>query len=128
MVALFCLRLACGMTAALLCLNPAQVNPRFFRVQFQVALGLAAAAAVFLSQGADAGTAPWVALGTGAFFCFLGSVVWSLEGAPAGRVVTLLAALALAAALDLAAPAVLPDWELGRLLAAEYSSALLLGA
>ena len=128
MVALFCLRLACGMTAALLCLTPAQVNPRFFRVQFQVALGLAAAAGVFLAQSADAGVAPWAALGAGAFFCFLGSVVWSLEGAPAGRVVTVLAALALAAALGLTAPAVLPDWAPAPLLAAEFSSALLLGA
>src|SRR5438552_2758085 len=45
MLAIFCLRLAGGMAGALLILSPAQINPRFFRVQFLAALALAATAA-----------------------------------------------------------------------------------
>ena len=34
MLALFCLRLAFGMLAALLLLSPSQINPRFYRTHY----------------------------------------------------------------------------------------------
>ena len=53
MVATFCLRLACGLVLALMVLVPAQVPPRFFRVQYLTALGLSAVAGFFLRELAD---------------------------------------------------------------------------
>ena len=47
MLAIFCLRLALGLIAALLLLSPAQVNPRFFRTHFLTTLGLTAVATAF---------------------------------------------------------------------------------
>src|SRR5262249_23188974 len=98
---LFCLRLACGMIAALLLLSPAQVNPRFYRTHFLTALGLATSAAVFLHQSGDASALLWCTLGGGIVLSFAGSLAWSLEGAPAGRMLIVLDTLALGAALGL---------------------------
>ena len=50
MLAVFCLRLACGMLGLLLLLSPAQVNPRFYRTHFLTALGLTAVAAVLAAR------------------------------------------------------------------------------
>src|SRR5262245_13137554 len=100
MLATFCLRLAAGLTAALLLLRPDQVNPRFFRTHFLTALGLLAVAAYFLRDRAD--LALGLALGGGLLLTFLGSVVWSLEGAPGGRLLMLLTAGVLTATLLLA--------------------------
>jgi hypothetical protein len=97
MLAVFCLRLACGMIACLLLLPPAQVNPRFFRTHFLTALGLTVVAAVFLRE--QAGLALWLALAGTAACTFLGSVVWMLEGAPLGRTLIVLAVPMLAACL-----------------------------
>lgn len=83
MLATFCLRLACGMAAALVLLSPAQVNPRFYRVQFLTILGLTAVATAMLRHSANAGM--WLALGGSMALAFLGSLVWSLDMAPAGR-------------------------------------------
>ena len=127
MTPLFCLRLAWGMAAALLILSPVQVNPRFYRVQFQVTLGLAALAGVFLFQNPEADLTLLGVLGAGLALSFLGSVVWSLEGAPGGRVVMVLNAVAFAAALALTARQVLADLDLSALLMVEFSSALVLG-
>ncbi len=127
MAPLFCLRLAWGMAAALLVLAPAQVNPRFYRVQFQVALGLGALAAVFLFQQPETGPLLLGVLGGGLFLAFLGSVVWSLEGAPGGRLVTLLNAAAFAVALALAARQTFADLAWPTILLVEFSSALVLG-
>jgi hypothetical protein len=80
MLATFCLRLACGLAGSLLLLSTAQVNPRFFRVQFLTILGLTTLAAVDLRQ--LAGLWLWLALGGTMVLAFLGSLVWSLEGAP----------------------------------------------
>ena len=97
MAAVFCLRLGCGLLAALFLLSPSQVNPRFFRVHFLTALSLTAVAAVFLRDQAEAGL--WLALAGALGLTFLGSVIWSLEGAPGGRALLLLSVPALAAAL-----------------------------
>jgi hypothetical protein len=100
MLATFCLRLACGLIAALLLLRTDQVNPRFLRTHFLTALGLLAVAAFFLRD--QAGLALGLALGGGMVLCFLGSVAWSLEGAPGGRALRLPTAVVLTAALLLA--------------------------
>src|SRR5437762_1972050 len=99
MVETFCLRLACGLVLALLVLSPAQVPPRFYRVQFLTALGLLAVAAFFLRDQADA--VLWLALGAGMFCCFVGSVVWHLDEAPGGRILIGLAPPVLVACLIL---------------------------
>ena len=97
MLPLFCLRLGFGLLASLLLLTPSQINPRFFRTHFLTALGLAGLALVLL--GASAGGPVLVSLGVGLLFCFLGSVAWSLEGNPGGRILIVLATAALGAAL-----------------------------
>src|SRR5580700_9636639 len=88
MVAIFCLRLALGLIAALLLLSPAQINPRFFRTHFLTTLGLAAVAAVFLYHRADLWL--WLLLGGVLALSALGSMSWMLEGAPAGRTLMVL--------------------------------------
>jgi hypothetical protein len=82
-------------------LTPQQVNQRFYRAHFLTILGLTTLAAVtyefaweFLPALACAG---------------LGSVVWSLEGAPAGRWLIGLTALALIVAVSVTASIVPPQ-------------------
>jgi hypothetical protein len=84
MLALFCLRLATGLSAALLILSPSQINPRFYRTHFLAILGLVCAGAIFLFSHAN----PWLTsvLIISLVSAFLGSLVWSLQGAPGGRV------------------------------------------
>ncbi len=100
MLAIFCLRLACGMSGAVLILSPSQVNPRFYRVQFLAVLGLIAVA-VFVAWRAISGT-EWIVLGGTMLLAFCGSVVWSLEGAPAGRTIMLLTFAGMVLAMCLA--------------------------
>lgn len=124
MLAIFCLRLACGLVTALLLLSPAQINPRFFRTQFLTVLALCAGAAVLVRETADAWL--WVALGGALALALLGSVVWHVEGAPAGRALIVLTTPALIAALLLAERETwgrLEPW----LIADDLSSAVLLG-
>src|SRR5436305_11043549 len=83
MLAVFCLRLAAGLIAALCLLSPAQVNPRFFRTHFLTALALTAVAAVFLRQVADGWL--WLLLAAAMVLSVAGSVVWNLAEAPGGR-------------------------------------------
>jgi hypothetical protein len=124
MLPLFCLRLAAGLVGSLLLLNSAQVNPRFFRTHFLVALGLTAVAAVFAWAS---GPALLAALFLGLALCFAGSLVWSLERAPAGR------ALMVVTSVDLAAALALLEWtgtqpgDLPWALAGSFTSAALLG-
>jgi hypothetical protein len=121
------------MLAALLLLNPAQVNPRFYRAHFLVALGLGVAAALFV--GRAAGPALWAALGAGLLGAFLGSAAWSLDGAPGGRLLIVLTLLPLAVALGLAewagGPAAADEGTapvpLGWRLAGDLTAAALLG-
>src|SRR5262249_21186654 len=126
MFATFCLRLAVGLLACLFLLPPGRVNPRFFRTHFLTALGLTVLAAVFLRETADAWL--WLALLGGIALAFAGSPVWLLEGAPGGRLLTLLTVPALAAALLLAGAAtrgqVPPGWRV----ADDLTSAALLGS
>jgi hypothetical protein len=126
MAANFCLRLAFGLIAVLLLLSPAQVNPRFYRVQFLTALGLTAAAAVLFRD--QAGIELWIALGLGAILCGAASIAWSLDRAPGGRLLIGLTALALGAALGLAARMHAQEGELVRLATVDVTSAALLGA
>lgn len=107
MLATFCLRLALGLAGCLLLLSPAQVAPRFYRVQFLTVLGLVAVAAVFLY--ATAGIGLLLLLMVALFLAFLGSFVWTLEGAPLGRITIVLTALTLVGTLawrDFAPPIV----------------------
>ena len=53
MLAIFCLRLACGLLSALLLLSPALVNPRFYRTHFLTVLGLTTTAALFLREASS---------------------------------------------------------------------------
>jgi hypothetical protein len=123
MLSIFCLRLACGLIGSLLLLSPVLVNPRFYRTHFLTVLGLTVAAAVFLRGD----TWLWLAVGGTLLFAFLGSLAWSLEGAPAGRALAVGTALSSALALCLAGQSSAPGEELGWLLAGELSSAALLG-
>jgi hypothetical protein len=106
MAATFCLRLACGVILVLPILPTAIVPPRFFRVQFLVALGLLAVAAVFLYDAA--GVVFWSAWGAAALGCIAGSIVWHLDKAPGGRLVIWLTPPALLACLVLGGLAVHP--------------------
>jgi hypothetical protein len=96
-LSVFALRLAAGMTACLLLLSPTVVNPRFYRVHFLTAFGLAALAAVFAptAGGWPMGTL----LGAAMVFSLAGSVSWFLEKAPGGRTLIVLTLLSLAGAL-----------------------------
>jgi hypothetical protein len=125
MLAIFCLRLACGLICALLLLSPALVNPRFYRTQFLTVLGLTTAAAVFLHDARDSWL--WLAIGGTVVSAFLGSLAWSLEGAPAGRVLGVFTMFAAIAALYLASHDSAPGQKLGWLMAGELASAALLG-
>jgi hypothetical protein len=97
MAATFCLRLACGLILSLLVLAPAQVPPRFFRVQYLSALGLVAVAAVFLRDVADRRL--WLALAAAMLVTFMGSIIWHLRDHPGAGVVLVLANSALLFAL-----------------------------
>jgi hypothetical protein len=125
MLALFCLRLAVGLIGCLLLLPPAQVNPRFYRTHFLTALGLGMVALAFSWE------AVWswlgLALAAGVGLSFLGSLAWSLEGAPGGRVLIVLALAGLAAALCLAEARLAPEGSLPWVLLGSFTSAALLG-
>src|SRR5207302_2919914 len=125
MLSIFCLRLACGLAGALLLLSPALVNQRFYRTHFLIVLGLTAAAAIFLRGAGEPWL--WLAVGTTIVLAFLGSIVWSLEGAPAGQALNVLAALSAAAAPCLASRETACGQNLGWLIAGDLSSAALLG-
>jgi hypothetical protein len=66
-------------------------------------------------------------LGGGLLLAFVGSLIWSLEGAPGGRAVNLLTALVLIVALVLTVHADTSSGGQGWQLAGELSSAALLG-
>jgi hypothetical protein len=126
MAAVFCLRLAAGMLACLLLLPSAVVNPRFYRTHFLTALALSLAAMLLVRQSAAGGLL--ALLGAGVALCFLGSLAWSLEGAPGGRALIVITAAALASGLGL-----LEAWSprseaLAPVLLGDYASAALLGS
>jgi hypothetical protein len=126
MLALFCLRLAVGLIGCLLLLSPAQVNPRFYRTHFLTALGLGVLALAFSWE------AVWswlgLALTAGVVLSFVGSLSWSLEGAPGGRTLIVLTLAGLAAALCLTEIRQPPEVPVPWLLLGSFTSAALLGA
>jgi hypothetical protein len=126
MLVVFCLRLATGLLFSLQLLPGTQVNPRFYRTQFLVALGLAAVAAWFGYE--TAGPRLLAALGVGMVMCLAGFLVWSLEGAPLGRLAVWAAALPLAVGLARLETAGEPSDNLPWRLAADGASAALLGS
>jgi hypothetical protein len=125
MLALFCLRLAGGLIAALLIISPQQVHARFYRVQFLTALGLTALAAVLMRDSADAWL--WTALASGLILEFVEVLAWSVEGLAGKQVFTAATASVLATALLLAARAGRPEMGIPYLVADELTSAALLG-
>lgn len=125
MLSLFCLRLASGLSGAMLLLPPALVNPRFYRTQFLTVLGLMLGAAVFSYGTGDPGLR--VAAGSTIVLAFFGSLAWSLEGAPAGRSLAFLTTLSALATLYLASYGRAADLNVGWRIAGELTSATLLG-
>ena len=125
LLATFCLRLACGLAAALLILSPKQVAPRFYRVQFLTILGLVAAAGFLIWGTADL----WLlgVLVVALLLAFLGSVTWMLEGSPGGLTLVVLTCVALATALVLNVRPALADSAGWAVVAEEASSAVVLG-
>jgi hypothetical protein len=102
MLALFCLRLACGVAAAPLVLVGQPIGPRFVRTQLLIVLGLSVVAALVLWPDAPALRLP---LGLAVGLAFAGAVVWSLPTPWAGWGWVGLTAAALVAALVQTAPA-----------------------
>jgi uncharacterized membrane protein YfcA len=129
MLPTFCLRLACGMIAVLCLLSPKQVNPRFYRTHFLTALGLTALSLVFLRDLPVADERwLWPTLIGALLGAFLGALSWSLDGAPGGRTLIAITAFSLAAALALTRDGSDSPGQEVSLLAAQWSSAALLGA
>lgn len=132
MLAAFSLRLALGMIATLLVLNPAEVNPRFFRAHFQIALGIALAALLFAHLAGLQTVWFTASLISGLILATFASVVYAFEGAPGGRTLTVLTTAAFAVGLALLGPAVETNAvENGRaawVQADSFTSAALLGA
>src|SRR5438067_2148805 len=126
MLALFCLRLAVSLIGCLLLLSPAHVNPRFYRTHFLTALGLGVVALAFSWEAV--GTWLGLALAAGVVLSFLGSLSWSLEGAPGGRLLIVLTLAALAAALCLAELRLAPEVPVPWLLLGSFTSSAVLGA
>ncbi|MBI3408679.1 MAG: hypothetical protein HY040_10015 [Planctomycetes bacterium] len=126
MVTTFCLRLACGLTASLVVLSPAQVQPKFYRVQFLSALGLLATAAFFRPPSTD--TWSLVALAGGMAICLFGSIVWHLDNAPGGTIAVYAAAAILTTALLLGGIAAHGDESRGSSVLDDLASAAVLGS
>src|SRR5207244_441641 len=125
MLATFCLRLACGLVLSLLVLVPAQVPPRFFRVQYLTALGLLAVAGFFLRDLADVRL--WLALTAGMIMTFAGSITWHLDGHPGERVILILANVALLAGLMLGGQISRSEQDMAWLKVDDVASAAVLG-
>jgi hypothetical protein len=126
MLAVFCLRLACGLVSALPLLPSAQVNPRFYRTHLLTAAGLVGLATAF--QAVEAAAWLWALLVGAIVLCLAGALIWLLEGAPGGRLAIFLAIPVLATALVLVSRTAWPDADLASLLADDLTSAALLGA
>ena len=94
----FALRLALGMTACLLLLPRGVVNPRYYRIQFLIVLALTGVAGVLIHD-LNLWLTFWTFSGVGIGLALIGSLVWSLENAPGGRVIIFATFMALAGAL-----------------------------
>jgi hypothetical protein len=98
MLAIFCLRLACGLIGSLVLFSPRLVNPRFYRVQFLIVLALTVAALILLWEMPRA----WLWAAGAVILAFVGSLLWSLEWARGGCVLIGATLAALVATLGLA--------------------------
>jgi hypothetical protein len=87
MLAVFCLRLTAGLLACLPLLPAAEVHPRYYRTHHAIVLGLCVLAGASLWGAAPAGLL--ALLGGAAVTALAGVVVYTLEGAPGGRLLTL---------------------------------------
>jgi hypothetical protein len=136
MLAIFCARVALGLIACLLLLSPRQLHPRFFRTQFLTALGLLVVAT--LAAWPDIGPWPRGLLAAATLLSLLGSLSWTLDPAPVGRMLIVATGLVLFAALAFletpigqspsASEGFFPRWRSGSdLWLAGVSSALFLG-
>src|SRR5262249_5501450 len=125
MLAIFCLRLACGLAAATLLLPLSQINSRFFRAQFLTVLGLVVGAAALLWQ--DAGTVLYALLGATMALSSLGSFIWSLDRAPLARFVILATTFSLVGTLVFARLGQDSSAAIWPLSVDDLSSALVLG-
>lgn len=125
MLATFCLRLAWGLIACTLCLPAAVVPPRFYRVQYLASLGLLGVAAFFLKDQAD--LLLWLTLAGSMVLCFLGSILWHVEGSPGGVGVGWLTAAVLTAALVLGGQALREQTEPVTRAADDLAAGLVLG-
>lgn len=94
MLAVFCLRLALGMLASLVLLNPKIMHPRFFRTHFATALGLSVVAAVFSWDSPARIASLFVVILT-----LLGSLTWIFDRPPAGWTLLALSIIAMMASL-----------------------------
>jgi hypothetical protein len=121
----FCVRLACGMLASLLLLSPRVVPPTFFRTHFIAALGLTVLATVI-----DWTALPWLLaapLLAAILLTLVGSVTWSLQGAPGGRSAHIAATLALTTRLVMVSTPPVGSGFSVEALAGHLTSAALLG-
>jgi hypothetical protein len=125
MLPCFCLRLACGLSSALLLFPTRLVNPRFYRAHFLIVLALFAGAAVLLRDQAHG--LEWAMLILAATSAFLGSILWSLHEAPGGKLIAIVTMLTSAAALGFVGRMLNPAVDPGWMLAEEFSSAATLG-
>ncbi len=124
------------MIGSLLLLSSREVNPRFFRTHYLVALGLLAVAAMAAPFGE---TLPMIAflfglraviLPMAAILCCLGSFSWSIEGNPGSRIIGIACAVLLIMALGFRAATSVKQQQsadFAIMLAGELTSAALLG-
>ncbi len=140
MLTTFCFRLASGMVASLLLLSSKEVNPRFYRTHYLVALGLICLGAAMTPSAIIQEPTPafiawlWnfrlIVFSAAAIVCCLGSIIWSVEGHPSSWIIGLMSAVTLTVPLILRAA--LTSRDLGRdftlVLLGELTSAALLGS
>jgi hypothetical protein len=112
MLPLFCLRLSLGLLAALLVLPPALIHPRFYRTLL-LTVGSLCALALVLMWSPEVEV---VRVGVALSLALVGAVVWSVEGAPGGRLLVLMTMVPLA--IELFVPAKLSwrfakEWQFG---------------
>jgi hypothetical protein len=117
------------MIASLWLIASTEVNPRFYRSHYLVALGLQALAA--MAAGSVLRDSSWWALGAAMFLAGLGSIIWSIQGNPGSRIVGITSPVALATVLGLrvaGAAGELSPLDFTFILLGELTSAALLGA
>jgi hypothetical protein len=128
MLAIFCVRLALGLILFLPLLWNCLPHARFVRTQFLTALGLLAIATLSAWEG----TAGWLRgqMIAATALALLGALAWTLEHAPAGRMIVVGFIAVLAVLLLQLEPggAVTPNLIAGFAAINEWTSAAILGA